>query len=60
VIERLSTALNEVLMQPLVARRFTDLGMTPQPGTSAAMDLFVRTEIARWRDVLTRTGIRID
>lgn len=60
VIERLSTALNEVLRQPPVARRFTDLGMTPQPGTSAAMDLFVRTEIARWRDLITRTGIRID
>jgi tripartite-type tricarboxylate transporter receptor subunit TctC len=60
VIERLSFVLNEVLVQPAVARRFTDLGMTPQPGTPGEMDRFIRTEIARWRDVLTGTGIRID
>lgn len=41
-----------------VSDRFADLGFTLEGSTSAQLDLFTRSEISKWRDLITAAGIQ--
>jgi len=66
IIDRLSTEINAVIKEPDTAHRLADLGgmppnLTPDGGTTPeAFTEFVRTEIAKWADVVRRSGASID
>jgi tripartite-type tricarboxylate transporter receptor subunit TctC/uncharacterized protein YjiS (DUF1127 family) len=60
VTRRLSRALTAIGNDPAVQRRFAELGTHLDVSTPEAMDAFVRSQIARWRNVVERTAIAVE
>ena len=66
IVDRLSTEINAVLREPETARRMADLGgmppgLTPDGGTTPdTFQAFVTAEIAKWADVVRRSGARVE
>jgi tripartite-type tricarboxylate transporter receptor subunit TctC len=63
IVERLGAEIEAVRQEPNVQQRFAELGGGPLPlpgnrTTPAAFDAFIRSEIAKWGDVVERTGLR--
>jgi tripartite-type tricarboxylate transporter receptor subunit TctC len=52
VIAGLSRLLNEAIADPEVRRKFADLGVRPEGGSPERFNAHVRSEIARWREVV--------
>jgi tripartite-type tricarboxylate transporter receptor subunit TctC len=59
VVDRLASDIGAVLKLPEVAQRLTDLGFAPGNMTPAEYQGFVRTELAKWADVVKRAGIPV-
>lgn len=60
VVDRLSAALNAALDDPTVRRRIEELGSIPAAGASRgpeALRALVRSEVARWAEVVKAAGI---
>ena len=57
VVARLSRELSEIGQRGEVQGRFADLGAKLEVTTPKLMDEFVRSEIARWREVIKGSGI---
>jgi tripartite-type tricarboxylate transporter receptor subunit TctC len=52
VLDKINADIHEVLRIPEVEQRLTDLGMPPAPTSREEFDKFMRTEIARWAQVI--------
>jgi tripartite-type tricarboxylate transporter receptor subunit TctC len=65
-IQRYSDELNQIIREPDMQRRLADLGgmppnLTPDGGTSPeAFDAFIKAEIAKWGEVVRRSGARVE
>jgi len=57
VIAGLSRLLNEAVADPEVRRKFADLGVRPEGGPPERFAAHVRSEIARWREVVETNKI---
>ena len=57
VIDQLNRALNTVLADPAVIDRFESNGTHVESGTPAALEAQVRSELARWRQVVALSGL---
>jgi tripartite-type tricarboxylate transporter receptor subunit TctC len=57
VVRRLNALLNEALADPEVRRRLADLGARPEGGPAERFAGHVRSEVARWRQVVETAGI---
>ena len=53
-------ALQEALASTPVKARLQALGVEPMPGTPEQMAKFVATEHAKWGDVITKIGVKLD
>jgi tripartite-type tricarboxylate transporter receptor subunit TctC len=66
IIDRLGAEVNAVVQDPAVWPKLADLGgmkpdLTPEGGTTpAAFEAFIRAEIARWAEVVRRSGATVD
>jgi tripartite-type tricarboxylate transporter receptor subunit TctC len=66
VLQRYSDELNAIIREPDMQRRIGDLGgmppaLTPDGGTSPeTFDAFTRAEIAKWGEVVRRSGARVE
>lgn len=60
VIERLSAALGPILAAPEMGRRLAQMGFQPAPMPAAEFAAFQRAELARWRELVELTGVRIE
>lgn len=60
VIARLSDALPRILAEPETAARLAQLGFQPAPLPSAAFAAFQQAEVARWRELVALTGVRLE
>jgi tripartite-type tricarboxylate transporter receptor subunit TctC len=66
IIQRYSDEMNQVIREPDMQRRLADLGgmspnLTPDGGTSPeAFDAFIKAEIAKWGEVVRRSGARVE
>ena len=60
ILDRLSAALPHILAEPDLAARLAGLGFTPAPLEATEFAAFQRAEVARWRDLVALTGIRLD
>jgi tripartite-type tricarboxylate transporter receptor subunit TctC len=58
IIERLSTTVDAVMAGETLRKRFDELGAEPVSITNAAFGSFIQSEIAKWRNVITRAGIK--
>jgi tripartite-type tricarboxylate transporter receptor subunit TctC len=65
-IQRISDELNLILKEPDMQRRIADFGgmppnLTPDGGTSPeAFDAFIKAEIAKWGEVVRRSGAQVE
>ncbi|WP_372617471.1 Bug family tripartite tricarboxylate transporter substrate binding protein [Falsiroseomonas sp.] len=65
-IQRYSDELNAILKEEAMQRRIADLGgmapaLTPDGGTSPdTFDAFIKSEIAKWGEVVRRSGARVE
>jgi tripartite-type tricarboxylate transporter receptor subunit TctC len=66
IVRRISDEVNAIIREPDMQRRLADLGgmapnLTPDGGTSPdAFDAFVKAEIAKWGEVVRRSGARVE
>jgi tripartite-type tricarboxylate transporter receptor subunit TctC len=57
LLDRLNADVVSVLRMPDIEKRLTELGMPAAPTTRDEFDKFIRTEIARWAQVIKDAGI---
>ena len=58
IITQLNHEITSVLQLPEVKERFQLLGMEPAISTPEAMGERLRADIARWRDIITKLGLK--
>jgi tripartite-type tricarboxylate transporter receptor subunit TctC len=58
IIAKLNSAANEGLQSEEIRERFRAMNLTPAGGSPAAMGQFVRSETARWSEVITQAGVK--
>jgi hypothetical protein len=58
IIQKLNTTLNEVLSDPDVIKRLDVMGVTAAPGTPAAYGEQIKTDLARYADVVKAAQIK--
>lgn len=59
-VARFEGLLREALGDAEVKKRFDAFGVTPEPTTAAQLRDFVRSETARWTEVVKSRGIRLE
>ncbi len=57
IVETLNTAITDVLNAPDTKKAMFDVGITAWPTTPAEIGAKLKTEIARWSDVIAKAGI---
>jgi tripartite-type tricarboxylate transporter receptor subunit TctC len=60
VLARLNAAVNEAIRSPIFTDRFALIGDEPAGGTPADFAETIKRDSARWRDVVQRSGAKID
>lgn len=60
VVAKLNAEINQALQAPALRQRFAALGAEPVGGTPEQFGELIRSEYAKWGDVIRRSGARID
>ena len=60
IIDKLSSAINDTLKVAAVQARFLEMGVELRPNTPAAFDAYIRSEAAKWKDVVRLSGAKLD
>jgi tripartite-type tricarboxylate transporter receptor subunit TctC len=60
IIAKLEKTLTEVLAMPDVKKRLTDMGGVVTPLKSREFGDYIRTEMTRWQDVVTKANVKIE
>jgi tripartite-type tricarboxylate transporter receptor subunit TctC len=60
VIDRLNRAIRTALAQTDFIGRLAGMGLSPAPMTPEAFGAFIASELARWTDLIDRTGLASD
>ena len=59
IIDRLNRAVNEALKSPVMAERFKLIGEEPAAGTPEDYAAVIKTDFAKWKEVIERAGIKL-
>jgi len=59
VIDRLNRAVNDALKSPVMVERFKVIGEDPAPGTPEDYAAVIKTDFAKWKEVIERAGIKL-
>ena len=60
VIARLNAELNRALAEPALQQKLAAIGAEPAGGTPEEFAKFIRSEYAKWGDVVRRSGAKMD
>ncbi len=60
VVMRLNTEINKLLQKGDVKERLLSQGATPIGSTPEQLADFIKTEIAKWSEVVKFAGVRLD
>ena len=60
LVETINAEIRTALADPVLADRFAELGAVPVPATAGEFAAFVRTEAAKWGEVVRTARIRLD
>jgi tripartite-type tricarboxylate transporter receptor subunit TctC len=60
VVQKLYAAATAVTAQHDFEARMADFGLSRMTHTLPQLDAFIRDDVARWRDVIPKAGIRLD
>jgi tripartite-type tricarboxylate transporter receptor subunit TctC len=58
IVQRLNAEVRSALAAPELQRRFADVSLTVDPGSPEELDAFIRSEIARWGEVIRQAGVK--
>jgi tripartite-type tricarboxylate transporter receptor subunit TctC len=59
-VNKINAAVNEALRSPELRERMSAIGMEPAPNTPEQFDQFIRSEIAKWSEVVKASGMKLD
>jgi tripartite-type tricarboxylate transporter receptor subunit TctC len=59
IVQRLNREVQRVLAMPEVERRFKEVGLRSRSGSAAQAREFMTSEIAKWGQVISETGVSI-
>ena len=57
VVRTLNAEINNALLKPDVRSRLMTMGFDPQAGSQAEFAAYLKSEIAKWAQVIKTTGI---
>lgn len=60
IVEQLSADIRTLLDDPVTIKRINDFGATPAPMTPAEFAAFLKTERAKWRELVLSIGLSVD
>jgi tripartite-type tricarboxylate transporter receptor subunit TctC len=60
IVAKLNAEINKALASPVLKQKFTELGYEVVGGTPEQFDAFVKKEVAKWADVVKRSGVKVD
>jgi tripartite-type tricarboxylate transporter receptor subunit TctC len=60
IVATLNKAINEVLKDPKIVARFTEIGGVPQPMTPEQYGKYIAGETEKWRKVVEFAGVSVD
>ena len=60
VLQRLNTEITALLRDPGIVERFKTMGMEPIPSSPEQLASLLRTEIAAYKAVIQRAGIKAE
>lgn len=60
VVQKLNTAINQIVAMPDVLARFRNDAMEPAPGSPALLGSFIEADYRAWRNVVTRQKLVIE
>jgi len=60
IVKKLNSEINQALGMTDVRARLDALGLEPQPGTAAEFSTYVKTEIAKWAQIVKTAGVTAD
>lgn len=60
IVDRLNKDVNEILTQPEIKQRFADMGMETVGGSSEQFSKFIRDDMQKWKEVVTKRNIKPD
>ena len=58
IVSKLNRAMNEILKEPDIVENLQKQGFEPDPGTPQALTARIKTETAKWRTLVSKTGIK--
>jgi tripartite-type tricarboxylate transporter receptor subunit TctC len=60
IVERLQSAIARIVALPNVVEKLTALGLEPVADTPEEFGAYIRSEIARWGDVIRRSNLKVE
>ena len=60
IVKQLNADLVEAIQSPAVQETFAKLGVRTITSTPEEFDAFIRADVARWAEVISKAGIRLD
>jgi tripartite-type tricarboxylate transporter receptor subunit TctC len=60
VVVRLNAEINKALASPMLRERFAAIGAEPSPSTPEQFAALIQQENEKWRDVVKRSGAKVD
>ena len=58
IVAKLNRAMGEILREPDIVANLQKQGFEPDPGSPGAVTDHIRSETAKWRDLVAKTGIK--
>jgi tripartite-type tricarboxylate transporter receptor subunit TctC len=60
VVKKLNASINDAVQSPTVRERFAKMGLEPAPRSPEAFGALITREIARWAEIIRKSGARVD
>jgi tripartite-type tricarboxylate transporter receptor subunit TctC len=60
IVKRLNTEIVKIIKSPEVQKKLTDLGAEPVGDTPEQFAVFVKAEVAKWGEVVKKSGAKVD
>ena len=60
ILDKLNAAVNRAIASPTFRERFGTIGDEPAGGTPEEFAAMIKTELAKWREVVKRSGAKFD
>ena len=57
IVDKLNREIADAVADPAIAAKFSELGALPAANTPAELRQFIAREVAKWRGVITQTGV---